>query len=78
MKKRIVLPERGLKVSNYNKMIRLFESVKDELSKDDLLYVLELIQEYDTCRGAQEADGIEMTIIDFCSKKLKKNTLEHA
>ena len=65
-------------MSNYKKMIQIFEDVKDALSADELLYVLELIQEYDTCRGANEADGIEMSIIDFCSKKKQKNTVEHA
>jgi len=53
-------------------MIQLFEEVKDQLTDKDLQYVLELIQEYDSCRGAQEADGIEKMIIDFCVKKTHK------
>ena len=59
-------------MSNYEKMIQLFEEVKDQLTDKDLQYVLELIQEYDSCRGAQEADGIEKMIIDFCVKKTHK------
>jgi len=55
-------------------MIQLFEEVKERLSSKDLNFVLELIQEYDTCRGAQEADSIEQTIIHFCKKKLEENT----
>lgn len=68
------LTERGLSVSNYEKMIQLFEEVKDKFSTQDLQYVLELIQEYDSCRGAQEADGIEQTIINFCTTKRETNT----
>jgi len=60
-------------VSNYELMIQLFEEVKESLSPQDLQYVLELIQEYDTCRGAQEADSIEQMIIHFCTKKSEKN-----
>lgn len=65
-------------MSNYKKMIRLFEDVKDDLSADDLHYVLQLIQEYDSCRGPGEADEIERTIIDFCTNKMQKNTVENA
>jgi hypothetical protein len=53
-------------------MIQLFEEVKDQFSTKELQYVLELIQEYDSCKGPQEADGIEKMIIDFCQKKSKK------
>ena len=61
--------ERRLCMSNYDKMIQLFEEVKDSLSANDLQYILELIQQYDNCRSSQEASSIENTIIDFCSKK---------
>lgn len=56
-------------MGNYEKMIQLFEEVKECLTSKDLKYVLELIQEYDSCRSAQEASGIEKMIIDFCTKK---------
>lgn len=61
-------------MGNYKKMVQLFEEVKDLLSANELQYVLELIQEYDTCKGPEEADSIETTIIDFCQKKLEKSS----
>lgn len=59
-------------MGNYKKMVQLFEEVKNGLSVTDLQYVLGLIQEYDTCRGTQEAESIELSIIDFCKKKITK------
>ncbi len=65
-------------MNTYETMIQLFEEIKDDLSEKELLYVLELIQEYDTCRGAREADGLEKAILDFCSKHKNKQVNKHA
>ena len=65
-------------MNTYETMIQMFEEIKDDLSEKDLLYVLELIQEYDTCRGAREAAGLEKAILDFCSKQKNKPLKKHA
>ncbi|HPF16728.1 MAG TPA: hypothetical protein PLN92_04025 [Thermotogota bacterium] len=62
----------------YEKMIQLFEEIKDNLSEKDLLYVLELIHEYDTCRGAREANELEKAIIAFCSTQKNKQLNQNA
>ena len=63
---------------NYKKMIHLFENVKDNFSAEELHYVLDLIQQYDNCNSPQEADGIEIAILNFCTGKLQKDSQEYA
>jgi len=59
-------------MTHYEKMLQLFELVKNELEPADLQYILTLIQDYDTCRSTQEAEGIEQTIIGVCEKQIEK------
>ena len=56
--------------SGYEKMIKLFEQVKDTLEEKDLRYAVTLINEYDRCRSKNEAEEIEKSLIRFCKEKL--------
>lgn len=57
-------------MSNYRKMLDLFEKVKDSLTPEDLQYALDQISEYESCVRSEEVERVENGLIIFCEKKL--------
>jgi hypothetical protein len=57
-------------MSNYRKMLDLFEKVKDSLTPKDLQYALDQISEYESCVRSEEVERVENGLIIFCEKKL--------
>ncbi|HOO31881.1 MAG TPA: hypothetical protein PK466_01305 [Thermotogota bacterium] len=59
-------------MSHYKKILELFEEVKDRLDPLELQYLLNQIEEYDSCVDTDESRRIEDGLIRFCEKKIQK------